>query len=86
MEPAEIFIQRMKKIEDIANSHKGVHRSFAVQAGRDVRVIVDPELMTDGEAVILARTIAKRFEEELKYPGQIRVVVSREKRCVEFAR
>jgi len=86
MEPAEIFIHRMEKIEDIANSFKGVHKSFAVQAGREVRVIVDPEAMTDGEAVVLARNIAKRFEEELKYPGQIRVVVTREKRCVEFAR
>jgi len=86
MEPTEIFIHRMEKIEEIANSYKGVHKSFAVQAGREVRVIIDPEQMTDGEAVILARNIAKRFEEELKYPGQIRVVVTREKRCVEFAR
>ena len=86
IESTEIYVQRLEKLEAIANSFPGVRKTFAVQAGREVRIIVDPVQVDDGAAMLLARDISKRIEAELRYPGQIRVVVIREKRCVEFAR
>ena len=86
VESAEIYLQRLEKLEAIANSMPGVRKTFAVQAGREVRVMVDPLQIDDAAAMLLARDISKRIETELRYPGQIRVVVVRETRCVEFAR
>ena len=86
VESTGIYLQRLEKLETIANSMPGVRKTFAVQAGREVRVIVDPTQIDDAAAILLARDISKRIEAELRYPGQIRVVVVRETRCVEFAR
>ncbi len=86
VESTSIYLQRLEKLEAIANSMPGVRKTFAVQAGREVRVIVDPAQIDDAAAILLARDISKRIEAELRYPGQIRVVVVRETRCVEFAR
>jgi ribonuclease Y len=86
LESTAIYLQRIQKLEEIANRMPGVGKSFAVQAGREVRVIVDPEKIDDAAAILLARDISKTIEAELRYPGQIRVVVVRETRCVEFAR
>jgi ribonucrease Y len=85
-ETTDIYVKRLEKLEEITNSFKGVKKSYAVQAGREVRVIVKPEEVDDNSAIILARDISKKIEEGLQYPGQIRVVVIRETRCVEFAR
>ena len=76
----------MKKLEDITNSFKGVDRSFAIQAGREVRVMVVPEQVSDSDMILLARDISKRIEEELDYPGQIKVNVVRESRVIDYAK
>ncbi len=86
MESTGIYLQRLEKLESIANSFEGVRKTYAVQAGREVRVIVDPDSVADEEAMLMARDISRRIEAELQYPGQIRVIVIREKRCVEYAR
>ena len=85
-ENTQIYIQRLEKLEALANAFKGVKSTFAIQAGREIRVIVDPEVVNDNEAMLLAREIGRRIEAELRYPGQIRVVVIREQRCIEYAR
>ncbi len=82
----EIYIKRLKKLEEIASSYEGIKQSFAVQAGREVRIIVQPELFDDLASAKLARDIVKRIEEELDYPGQIRVTVVREIRTTEVAK
>ena len=82
----EIYIKRLKKIEEIAASYEGIKQSFAVQAGREVRIIVQPDMFDDLASSKLARDIAKRIEEELDYPGQIRVTVVREIRTTEIAK
>ena len=82
----EIYIKRLKKIEEIASSYEGIKQSFAVQAGREVRIIVQPDMFDDLASAKLARDIAKRIEEELDYPGQIRVTVVREIRTTEIAK
>lgn len=82
----EIYIKRLKKIEEIVNSYEGIKQSFAVQAGREVRVIVESEMFDDLASQKLARDIAKKIEDELDYPGQIRVTVVREFRTVEIAK
>ena len=82
----EIYIERLKKIEEIASSYEGIKQSFAVQAGREVRIIVQPDMFDDLASAKLARDIAKRIEEELAYPGQIRVTVVREIRTTEIAK
>ncbi len=82
----EQYIKRLSDIEGIANSFEGVEKSYAISAGREVRVFVKPETMSDFQARELARNIALRIENELKYPGEIKVVVFRETRAVEFAR
>jgi ribonuclease Y len=85
-ETLEAYIKRLEKLEEIANSFQGVQQSFAVQAGREVRILVKPEQIDDSSAQLMARDIAKRIESELSYPGQIRVTVVRETRAVEYAK
>jgi ribonucrease Y len=85
-ESLEAYVQRLQRLEEIAMSKTGVEKVFAMQAGRDVRVMVKPDDIDDIEAQVLARDIAKQFEEELTYPGQIKVTVIRESRASEIAR
>ncbi len=85
-EDLEQYIKRLRALEDIANSFKGVNQSYAIQAGREVRIIVRPEEIDDLASTRLARDIAKKIEETMQYPGQIKVTVIRETRAVEFAR
>ncbi|MBI4846803.1 MAG: ribonuclease Y [Candidatus Omnitrophica bacterium] len=85
-ETLEIYIKRLAKLESIADSFKGVDKAFAIQAGREIRVIVHPDKVGDQETAILAREITKKIESELEYPGQVKVTVIREKRVVEFAK
>ncbi len=82
----DIYIKRLKKLEEIANSYEGIKQSFAVQAGREVRVVVQPNVFDDAASAKLARDIVKRIEDELEYPGQIRVTVVREARVTEIAK
>jgi ribonuclease Y len=85
-ENMSLYVQRLEKLEAIANSFPGVKKTFAVQAGREVRVIVDPGEVSDNNAVVLARDIGQQITANLQFPGQIRVVVIREMRCVEYAK
>jgi ribonuclease Y len=85
-ETLEAYIKRLQKLEEIADSFKGVDKSYAIQAGREVRIMVKPEDVDDFEASQIARNIAKRIENELEYPGQIKVNVIRETRAVEYAK
>ena len=85
-EPMETYTNRLKQLEDISNSFKGVEKSFAIQAGREVRVMVVPDKISDDDMVLLARDIAKQVEDELKYPGQIKVNVIRESRVTDYAK
>ena len=85
-ENLENYIKRLEKLEEIANSFKGVDTSFAIQAGREIRVIIKPDQISDDRMVIVARDIAKRIEEELDYPGQIKVNLIRENRVVDYAK
>ena len=85
-ESSENYVKRIETLEKIALSFPGVSRAFAVQAGRDLRVIVDPDASSDQDAIVLAAKIARQIEQDVAFPGQIRVTVVREKRCVEFAR
>ena len=85
-ETLETYIKRLEKLESIANLFKGVEKSFAIQAGREIRVIVQPERISDSDAVNLARDIRKKIEEGMEYPGQIKVTVIRETRAIEYAK
>jgi ribonuclease Y len=85
-ESLESYVHRLERLEEIAGAHPGVEKVFAMQAGREVRVMVSPEHVDDIEAQILARDIVKQIEEELTYPGNIRVTVVRESRATELAR
>jgi len=85
-ESFEAYVKRLERLEEIAKSFKGVERVYAMQAGREIRVMVEPGAVDDVAAQVLAREIAKKVEEELQYPGQIKVVVLRELRSVEYAR
>ncbi len=85
-EDLEQYIKRLRALEEIANSYKGVAQSYAIQAGREVRIIVRPEDIDDLDSVRLARDIAKKIEETMQYPGQIKVTVIRETRAVEYAK
>jgi len=85
-ETLETYIKRLQKLEEIAESFEGVEKCFAIQAGREVRIIVKPDKIDDVLAPRVAREISKRIEEELEYPGQIKVVVIRETRAVDFAK
>jgi len=85
-ETLETYTNRLKQLEDITNSFKGVDKSFAIQAGREVRIMVVPEQINDDGMVLLAREISKRIEDELEYPGQIKVNVIRESRVTDYAK
>ena len=85
-ENLENYVKRLEKLENIATSFDGVLRCFAVQAGREVRIMVEPNIISDDEMVVLARDIRKQIESELNYPGQVKVTLVRESRAVEFAR
>jgi ribonuclease Y len=82
----DIYIKRLEKLEKIARSFPGVERSYAVQAGREIRIVVQPQVIDDTQSAVLARDIAKKIETELEYPGQIKVTVVRETRVTEFAK
>ncbi len=85
-ESLESYIKRLEKLEEIATSVEGVDKSFAIQAGREVRIMVKPELVDDNESAIIARDVAKKIEEGVDYPGQIKVTVIRETRSVDYAK
>ncbi len=85
-ETVDAYIKRLQKLEEICDGYKGVDKSYAIQAGREIRIIVKPEQINDSEAVIMARNIAKQIEDEMSYPGQIKVNVIRETRAVELAK
>ena len=85
-ETLETYIKRLEKLEEIADSFDGVDKSFAIQAGREVRIIVKPENISDDAMVVMARDVAKRIEDEMDYPGQIKVNVVRETRAIEYAK
>jgi ribonuclease Y len=85
-EMLETYVKRLEDLEKIANSHKGVEKSYAIQAGRDLRIVVDSGDVSDSDALVLSRDIANQIENELTYPGQIRVTVIRETRSVEYAK
>ena len=85
-ETLETYIKRLESLENIANTTPGVDKSYAIQAGREIRIIAKPESVKDSEVVMLAREIAKRVENELEYPGQIKINVVRETRAIEIAK
>lgn len=85
-ETLEAYIKRLEKLEEIANSFEGIERSFAIQAGREIRIMVKPEVINDDQIIHTAREIVKRIESELEYPGQIKVNVIRETRAIEYAK
>ena len=85
-ENIENYIKRLEKLEEIANSFSGVETSFAIQAGREIRIVVKPEAVTDDQMVLMSHQIAERIENELEYPGQIKVNVIRESRAVDYAK
>ena len=85
-ENVQNYIKRLEKLEEIATSFEGVEKSFAIQAGREIRIMVNPEQVSDEKMVIVARDIAKKIEDELEYPGQIKVNIVRENRVIDFAK
>ncbi len=85
-ETLETYTNRLKQLEDITNSFKGVDKSFAIQAGREVRIMVVPDQINDDDMILLARDISKKIEESLEYPGQIKVNVIRESRVTDYAK
>ncbi|HAS91155.1 MAG: ribonuclease Y [Tissierellia bacterium] len=85
-ETLETYIKRLEKLEEISNSFEGVEKSFAIQAGREVRIMVKPEVTSDASIVLIAKDIVKKIEEEMEYPGQIKVNVIREIRATEYAK
>jgi ribonuclease Y len=85
-EDLDNYIKRLEKLEEIANTFPGVDRSFAIQAGREIRIMVKPEHVNDDQMIVVAREIVKKIEAELEYPGQIKVNVIRESRAVDFAK
>jgi len=85
-EAFESYVKRLTKLEEIASGFRGVEKVFAIQAGREIRVMVTPDSVDDARAATLAEEMARKIESELQYPGQIRVVVIRETRAVDFAK
>ena len=85
-EDVENYIKRLQKLEEVAGDFEGIEKTFAIQAGREVRIMVKPEMVDDDKMKILARDIAKKIEGELDYPGQIKVSVIRESRIVDYAK
>lgn len=85
-ETLETYVKRLESLETIANSFKGVEKSFAMQAGREIRIVVEPDKINDDESIVMARDIRKRIEEEMEYPGQIKVMVIRQTRAIEYAK
>ena len=85
-ETTELYLRRLEQLETIGNSFTGVENCFAIQAGRELRVIVQPEKITENEAAVMAREMAERIEKEMRYPGQIRVSIIRETRSVDYAK
>ncbi|MCG8541717.1 MAG: ribonuclease Y, partial [Clostridia bacterium] len=85
-ETLETYIKRLEKLEEIANSYEGIEKAFAIQAGREIRIMVKPEDVTDDNIVLLAREISKKIENGLEYPGQIKVNVIRETRAIDYAK
>ena len=85
-ETLDAYIKRLEKLEEIANAHAGVERTYAIQAGREVRVMVEPEVVDEAASVVLAHDIAQQIENEMQYPGQVKVVVIRESRAVDYAK
>ena len=85
-ETLETYTNRLKQLEEIANSYKGVDKSFAIQAGREIRIMVVPEQVSDADMVLMARNISKQIEFELEYPGQVKVNVIRESRVTDYAK
>ena len=85
-ETLESYIKRLEKLEEIADSFEGVEKSFAIQAGREIRLIVKPDKVSDSEMVVMAREVAKKVENEMEYPGQIKVNVIRESRVIDYAK
>ncbi|MDX1997498.1 MAG: ribonuclease Y, partial [Thermoanaerobaculia bacterium] len=82
----ETYVKRLEDLEKIASSFKGVQKTYAIQAGREIRIIVDSAKLSDDESIWLGKDIARKVEAELTYPGQIKVTVIRETRSIEFAR
>ena len=82
----ENYIKRLEKLEEICCSYNGVEKSYAIQAGREVRIMIKPETITDDGMKVLARDIAKRIENEMEYPGQIKINLIRESRAVDYAK
>jgi ribonuclease Y len=82
----ETYVKRLEELERVAKSFTGVSKSYAIQAGREVRIIVESQTVSDAEAILLSRDIAKKIEESMSYPGQIKVTVIRETRAVEYAK
>ena len=85
-ETLEAYIKRLQQLEEIADSFEGVDKSFAIQAGREVRIIVKPEKITDAQMTLMARDVAKKVEDEMDYPGQIKVNIIRETRVIDYAK
>jgi ribonuclease Y len=85
-ETLESYIKRLEKLEALAEAHKGVEKVYAMQAGREIRVMVKPEEISDADATLMARDLAKQIEEELQYPGQIKVMIIRESRAIDYAK
>ncbi|MFA5843565.1 MAG: ribonuclease Y [Coriobacteriia bacterium] len=85
-ETLESYIKRLEKLEEIANGFTGVEKCYAMQAGREVRVMVKPDEISDADAIVMARDLAKRIEEDMDYPGQIKVLIIRESRAVDYAK
>ncbi len=85
-ETLDAYVKRLEKLEEIANSHKGVERSYAIQAGREVRVMVEPSVVDEAASIVMAHDIAQQIQNEMQYPGQVKVVVIRESRAVDYAK
>ena len=80
------YIKRLENLEEIANSFDGVESSFAIQAGRELRIVINPDKISDDEATLMSREVAKKIEDTMQYPGQIKVTILRETRAVEYAK